>query len=89
MNRLFSILKAKWIEYILELSILFLGVYGAFSLDRWNEERLRDREFNVLLEQYYNAIYIDLQSYRNGLYMVNEHLYLANALSNSKERSWL
>lgn len=51
-----DIANANWLAVLIELVIIVAGVYGAFQLERWGEERRERQEERVLLEQLHNEI---------------------------------
>ena len=54
MKRILSVFKEKWPEYILEIFVLIIGIFGAFALNNWNEGQKTkkfEKEILYLIDQ--------------------------------------
>ena len=49
MRRILTTLKEKWPEYILEIVVLIIGIYGAFELDSLKEESDSRQQYQAIL----------------------------------------
>lgn len=61
MKRILSTLSQKWPEYFLEILALIIGIYGAFALDNWNEERKESFQEIKMLGEVSSALEDDLR----------------------------
>jgi|GEM_PF-2583843 len=48
MKKLIDHLKAEWYKYLLEILVLIIGIYGAFALENWNEDRKENIATRIL-----------------------------------------
>ena len=60
MKRILSTLKEKWPEYLLEILVLIIGIYGAFELESWGENNDRRKVEIEILKGCRNELQADL-----------------------------
>lgn len=48
-----------------EVALIMLGIFMALQLQNWNEKRKEQKQFHVVLEQIYNAIFYDVDKFKN------------------------
>ena len=51
MKRLFTTLAQKWPEYLLEILVLIIGIYGAFALEEWGNKINELEKEQIILHQ--------------------------------------
>ena len=61
MKKLLLTLKQKWTEYLLEIFVIVIGILVAFSLNNWNESRIKDKSVRKHLESLTQAIEHDIR----------------------------
>jgi len=54
----------KYFRYAFgEVALIMIGIFMALQLQNWNENRKQEKQFNVILEQLYNAIIYDVDKF--------------------------
>lgn len=61
MKRILSILKEKWPEYFFEILVLIIGIYGAFELSNYGENKARKRAEIEILKGCKTELMTDLE----------------------------
>ena len=61
MKKLLVTLSQKWPEYLLEILVLIIGIYGAFLVDNWNEDRKANTQQRVYLSHILSNLEDDKQ----------------------------
>ena len=51
MKQIWQHLKKKWIKYLFEIVAIIIGIFGAFTLDNWKQDRLDKKEEILLLKE--------------------------------------
>ncbi|SIO01327.1 DUF6090 family protein [Algoriphagus halophilus] len=79
MKRIFTTLKEKWPEYILEILVITIGILGAFALNNWNEQKKDNIRKALLL----NAL---TQEFQSNLSQLNEVIFYDELVSKNSLR---
>ena len=74
MKRILSTIIQKWPEYLLEIIVLVIGIYGAFELEGWGEKNARRREELEILRGCKIELQADLQEIELNTTELNKSL---------------
>lgn len=80
MKRLLSTLREKWPEYLLEIVVLVIGIYGAFELANYGEDQARKRAEIEILKGCRTELLADLQDIELNISDLQKSLHSLNLL---------
>ena len=63
MKRILTTLSQKWPEYLLEIIVLIIGIYGAFALDSWKEDRIDQKLESTFMQSMLEDLHGDVTIY--------------------------
>ena len=67
MKRILTTLSQKWPEYLLEMIVIVAGIFGAFLLNNWNEDRKLNIQKNQLFKEMHDRIRSDTSHMKRSL----------------------
>jgi hypothetical protein len=80
MKRILNTLSQKWPEYLLEILVLIIGIYGAFELENWGDNRARKQEELEILKGCRTELVADLQEIELNMSDLNKSVRSLNIL---------
>jgi hypothetical protein len=80
MKRILSTLKEKWPEYLLEVVVLVIGIYGAFELANYGEDQARRKAEIEILKGCRTELLADLQDIELNISELQKSLHSLNLL---------
>ena len=86
MKKIIDLLKEKWGEYVMEILVIIIGIFGAFILNDWNEKRKEKENFLILTEQLYNSIYTDILSFESIYKSTSKQIHLIDKYLNFNDK---
>ncbi len=80
MKRILTTLKEKWSEYFLEILVLIIGIYGAFELANYGENRTRKRAELEILKGCKTELVTDLAEINFNMNELRKSQYALNLI---------
>jgi hypothetical protein len=71
----------KYLRYAIgEILLIVIGIIVALQLQNWNETRKQNQRFKIVLEQIYNAINDDVETFQSRTRMMNNQARYLDSL---------
>ncbi len=85
-------MTGKYLKYAIgEILLVMAGILLALQVNNWNESRKQDAQFKVTLEQLYNVLHVDVETfdrnqtfYKNQIGIINLLLEYPDSISDNK-----
>lgn len=75
MKKILETLKQKWTEYLLEIIVITVGIFGAFLLNNWNEDKKLAREELKILKELHGDLGQNMEDINADLSSQVYHMY--------------
>ena len=85
MKKIIRLIKKKWSEYVIEILVIVIGIFGAFLLNDWNEKRKQENLFSNIIDQLYNSVYTDISNFENFELSIDRQIELINQFINKNK----
>jgi hypothetical protein len=73
----------KYFRYAFgEVALIMIGIFMALQLQNWNENRKQEKQFNVILEQLYNAIIYDVDKFNDQMEYMSYQIEILDFILN-------
>ena len=73
----------KYTRYAIgEVALIMIGIFMALQLNNWNENRKQEAQFKVTLEQLYNTIKFDSETYKTHMIIFQDQAKEIDVLLN-------
>ena len=85
MKRFLTILSQKWPEYLLEILVITIGIFGAFALNNWAQGREREDYQQALLDSFSEELRFTLVGVDSNLVWHERQIALLDSFLLGKE----
>lgn len=89
MKKIIEHIKNEWYKYAIEIIVLVIGIYGAFALDNWNEQRKAKKQQRIYLEHILSNLQDDQQQLDSLLIFATDLVDGTNVLIESFKKQKL
>lgn len=84
---LLNTLSQKWPEYLLEILVLIVGIYGAFALENWNDDRKSKLEQSEIVSNLHGEFLTNRQSLEIHILRLKKKIIACDMIFSYMEKS--